>query len=60
MWINSLSLALDLKVILGGMIFLVLFVPSFYEKDLIYPFKGLGINGSGLVPPLFSYFLLSF
>lgn len=53
-------MALDLKVILGGTMFLVLFVLSFYKRfDLPFQ-KGLGINGQGLVPPLFLYFLLSF
>lgn len=57
---DKVIMALDLKVILGGIMFLVLVVLSFQEIFYLPFQKGLGINGSGLVPPLPLYFVLSF
>lgn len=48
--INLLSSPLVLKVIIGGIVFLALFVLSFSEIWFIL-FIGLRISGSGLVPP---------
>ena len=59
MRIKLLSLALNLKAILGGIMLLDLFVLSFSGIDLIHAFIGLGIIGSDLVSYYFLYFLLS-
>lgn len=55
MLVNLLNLALDLKIMFDGIMFLTLFVPKFSRIDLIYPFIGLEIR-SGLVPRLLCIF----